>query len=654
MYGYLAYQSPRAARGLVSLCRMPPPRLFAEAKPGYEPLIPRRLCPAEVTQQPTPLSHKLHQAALGMVILAMHPQMLRYLADALRQQRYLHICRTRVRGVQVILLYQLFPSRFGEHPLRGQPQALSYSFHAEYSTPSLAAAMRRRYTGWGSVRPPIIIWVIRMAKVAIVTDSSSCLPAELIEQHRITVVPLAFLFDGQLHYDGTLSSRDFYDRLRASRRSPTTTSPAPGEFLEAFRHTHRSGAQALLCLTLPPSYSGTYGSAVNARELAAQELPGLPVRVLDTHGLAMSHGFAVLAAARAVEAGADLEEAAAAAETVGSRAHLVGALDTMRYLAKSGRIPWIVHWAASVLQIKPILAADAETVGGVGRARTMPRALEHLLHYLEERLEQGAPLHVAVMHADAPDRAQDLAERVQRRFSPTELIVTEFTSVMGVHTGPGFLGLAFYSEAEVPQATGEAADPPALEEDVRTLEASLGPLPQPQATSALVVVSGLPGSGKSHFTRALCQRYPMAPLDSDALRKALFTRPTHSADESARLFAACHALLDRLLARGIPAVLDATSLREIHRRPLYDIADKRKAKLLLVEVQAPPELVKQRLEARQRGENPWDHSQAGAEVYERMRRQAEPIQRRHLVVDTSQEIGPALDRLVRELQGVGV
>jgi len=370
----------------------------------------------------------------------------------------------------------------------------------------------------------------------------------------------------------------------------------------------------------------------------------------------MAHGFAVLAAARAANAGADLEEAASVAEAVGSAAHLVGALDTMRYLAKSGRVPWIVHWATSLLQIKPILAADAGTVGGVGRARTMARAEDQLIRYVEARVRPGAPLHVAVMHADAPATAQALAERVRKRLAPAELMVTEFTSVMGIHTGPGFIGMAFYSEAELPEiaALHAAADPPALGQDVRTLEASLGPLPQPQENPALVLVSGLPGSGKSHFTRELCRRHPMARLESDALRKALFHRPSHSADESARLFVACHALLDSLLARGVPAVLDATNLREVHRRPLYRIAGRRKAKLLLVEVQAPPEVVKRRLEARLRGENPWDRSEAGAAVYERMREQAEPIERPHIAVNTAEDIGPSLDLLVRELQGIRV
>ncbi len=285
-----------------------------------------------------------------------------------------------------------------------------------------------------------------MTGVAVVTDSSACLPSALIAADRITVVPLSVIIEGETYRDRALSTGDFYARLATSRRSPTTATPAPGEFLEAFHRARECGANAVLCLTLSAEFSGAFDSATNARRLAEQELPGLPISVVDSRALAMAHGFAVLAAARAGSAGATLGEATAAAEAIAARAYLVGALETTRYLAKGGRVPWIVHWAASVLRIKPILAAEGEKIGGVGRARTMSSAMGKMMAYVAARTSPGQSLHVAVMHANAPERAGELVELVRQRFSPLELLVTEFTAVMGVHTGPGFVGLAFYSE----------------------------------------------------------------------------------------------------------------------------------------------------------------------------------------------------------------
>jgi len=276
-----------------------------------------------------------------------------------------------------------------------------------------------------------------------VTDSSACLSAEIAALHRITVVSLTVAIDGEQWRDEAITGREFYDRLRLSQEA-MSAAPAPGEFSEAFHGARQSGADAVLCLTLPSEYSGTYGAAVNARELVSREWPDFPVRVVDTRCMAMAHGFCVLAAARAACGGATLDETVAAAESVAKRTHLVGALETTRYLAKSGRVPWIVHWAASLLRIKPVIAASEGRIGAVGRARTIGSAIEKMLRYLEERTKPGAVLHVGVMHADAAEGASELAEAVRKRFSPVELLVTDVTSAMGVHTGPGFLGLAFY------------------------------------------------------------------------------------------------------------------------------------------------------------------------------------------------------------------
>ena len=497
-----------------------------------------------------------------------------------------------------------------------------------------------------------------MPKTAIVTDSSACLPAELIRAHQITIVPLAFLFDGDPHLDGSLNSRDFYALLRASRKFPTTASPPPAAFVEAFRQAAQT-AEAALCITLPSTFSGTYSSALTAIELAQQELPGFPIHVVDSHCLAMCHGFAVLAAARAAEKGASIDTAEAVVRDVATRSYLIGALDTLRYLAKSGRVPMVVHWATSLLQIKPILAAKGEEIRAIARVRTMPRALSRLLSHVEERLDGQRPLHMAVMHADAPAAADDLTDAIRRRFDPDELLITEFTSVMGAHTGPGFVGVALFSgeppgwDPDAVSVEPAQASQPGLEEDIRKLESSLSDVPPPASGGlALVLVSGLPGSGKSYFSRELTKRYRLAHLNSDVLRRALFPRPTHGAAESTRLFAAVHALVERLLSRSVGVVLDATNLKEEHRRPLYDIAERAGAVPVIVQTEAPPEIARRRLEARARDQDSEDASEATVAVYDRMRREAEPIERPHIRVDTSKDLEPALQEVLRRLGSV--
>lgn len=198
---------------------------------------------------------------------------------------------------------------------------------------------------------------------------------------------------------------------------------------------------------------------------------------------------------------------------------------------------------------------------------------------------------------------------------------------------------------------GKAARQEAVRQrDADRLEASLGGLPPPLERPWLVVMTGLPGSGKSHFARLLAQRLPAAVLNSDALRTVLFARPQHSEREHARLFPAIHILIDRLLARGVPVIVDATNLKEAHRRPYYTIAERHGAKALLVRTRAPVGVIRERLRNRPRGGDPLDLSAATVEVFEKMRGDVEPIRRRHVSVDTSKDLRPALDKVVALLQ----
>lgn len=185
--------------------------------------------------------------------------------------------------------------------------------------------------------------------------------------------------------------------------------------------------------------------------------------------------------------------------------------------------------------------------------------------------------------------------------------------------------------------------------DLVKIKEDLGPLPEPVVNPPFVVVSGLPGTGKSFFSRQLAQRVPSVILESDALRKKLFPSPDYSAEESARLFSACHLLIAELLEKGIPVIFDATNLSERHRERLYHIGESAGAKLILVSIEAPSNVVHQRLQKRKERVSPEDKSDAGWEVYQRMRENAQRIRRNHFVVDTSRDIKPAIDKIVRAI-----
>jgi predicted kinase len=281
----------------------------------------------------------------------------------------------------------------------------------------------------------------------------------------------------------------------------------------------------------------------------------------------------------------------------------------------------------------------------------MNGALEKIVDYARRRAE-GRDLRVAVMHAEAPKLAEALAAQASDQLDPTDVIVTEFTTAMGVHTGPGFVGLAFYAPEAVRGPRARHASQRS-QNDRDFLERSLGELPPPELVPSFVVLSGLPASGKTHLARELARRRPFAALHIDSLRKTLFPNPTYSQAEHARTFAAVHELIDLLLARGVSVLYDATNLKEQHRQVLFEISEKNEATFQLVQVEASERVIRQRLSDRTSAAGHGE-SDAGIDVYESMLAAKEPIMQSYLKVDTTKDILPAVDKILDELNEVNV
>ncbi len=282
-----------------------------------------------------------------------------------------------------------------------------------------------------------------MARIAIVTDSTACLPAELAGRYGIHVIPTKVIFGDQVFRDGIdLTPAEFYQMLEAAETLPTTTQPSVGEFLELYTRLGRE-AEAIVSIHIAEPLSGTIDSALAAKK----EIPDLPIHIIDSRSTSMGLGFTTLAAARAAAEGKGLMEVVREAEDLVPRMNVIFVVNTLEYLQKGGRIGGAAALVGSLLKIRPILHLNDGRVGVLDRVRTKSKAVRRMLEIMGERV-RGNPVHAAVIHANTPDEAEGLREVIASRFDCVELHTVELSPVIGTHVGPGTLGLAFYTERE--------------------------------------------------------------------------------------------------------------------------------------------------------------------------------------------------------------
>jgi DegV family protein with EDD domain len=281
-----------------------------------------------------------------------------------------------------------------------------------------------------------------VAKVAVVTDSVACIPPDLAKKYNIPVAPVSIIWDKVPYRDGIdLTIEQFYARLRTSKTLPTTSSGIQGEFIQIFEGL-RGKVDGIVTIVLTGELGAAYKSACAAREVVND----IPIEVIDTHTAMMAQGFIVLEVAKVAAQGGTMEEIARVARNTMPKTHLNWAMDTLEYLRRGGRVSMPQAILASWLKVKPILTIKDGLAVPLARARTKPKAIDKLIEIMAGEVTKSSPLHVSVLHGDVPEEAEQLKQRVASQFQCAEIITSQITPVIGTHTGPGTLGLAYYNE----------------------------------------------------------------------------------------------------------------------------------------------------------------------------------------------------------------
>jgi len=287
-----------------------------------------------------------------------------------------------------------------------------------------------------------------MSRVAVVTDTTGYLPAELVSANGIHLVSLYVNFGGEktLREADITDYDQFYGELRHAESLPTTSQPAVGDFLAVYEPLIADGFD-VLSIHISAGLSGTCGAARQAVETLERDGNGTHVRVFDSATGAGGIALLALAAAKAARDGGDLDAVEAATQAARDELKIWFAIDTLEYLRRGGRIGAASAWIGSTLKIKPILTVESEMTP-VERVRTSAKAFDRMVDYARQRFEAGADGWV-VQHIQSPDVANKLADACREIFNSEPVWISEVGPVLGVHTGPGLLGVGGIPRAMV-------------------------------------------------------------------------------------------------------------------------------------------------------------------------------------------------------------
>ncbi len=280
--------------------------------------------------------------------------------------------------------------------------------------------------------------------IGIVTDSTCDLSEDLVQQYGIIIVPQYVIWGDRQYRDRLdITPAEFYERLESDPQYPSSSQAGVSDFLQAFELAIHRGATEVIALTVSSAMSGAYQTALNAAALIKT-----PVSVVDSKGPTMTLGWQVLAAARAAASGSDLQSILIMLEGLRKKLVQFVAMDSIKYLKFGGRIGNAIKWAGSMLNVQPLVYINHGTglVEPFSLFRSRKTIVDTMYNRFFEHLQGGKKLHVAVLHGNCLDEAEQLAQRIVNEFNPAELLINMTGPVLGINTGPRALALSGYAE----------------------------------------------------------------------------------------------------------------------------------------------------------------------------------------------------------------
>lgn len=278
--------------------------------------------------------------------------------------------------------------------------------------------------------------------IKIVTDSTSYIPKQYIDEYEISVVSLNVILNGDSYREVELSNETFYEKMKQAKEIPTSSQPAPGEISDIFKRIISSG-DSILGIFLSSDMSGTVSSANLVKEMILEEYPEGRIEIIDSRTNCMQLGYVVLEAAKAAKEGKSMEEVIDIASKVINSSRFIFTPETLEYLKKGGRIGGAAALLGNILQIKPILTVKDGKTTVLTKVRTKKKAIDSIINILEEDMSSRELRGITVHHINCYNEGVLLANKIQEKLG-IDVNIESIGPVIGLHVGPGSIGIAYY------------------------------------------------------------------------------------------------------------------------------------------------------------------------------------------------------------------